>query len=633
MSRTKRQSQARPRPRIRIRRRRAAMTALAGLAVLALAGFGGQRVLAHRASSTTGGPASRCLPTQMNRSALLPGTTLTVSPLPDSYDASPYTQISFLGAAPSAIAGIGVSGSRTGSHDGRLIAYSQGDGASFVPSHPFAAGETVTVHGRVRRGRAVAHFAFRFTVSTPDPLPRPKSGPKSKGKAGDVRTFHSLPGVQAPSVWVTASSPAVAPGYVFTAPYSGPGQDGPMIFDGSGNLVWFHPLPLNTKATNLQVQSYEGRPVLTWWQGYIPPQGFGEGEEVVTDSSYRTLFHVHAGNGYTADLHDFHLMGQNTALLTVFNTIHCNLSSVGGPSGAALTDGVFQEVDLKTRLVRREWHSADHVSPSQSYSAASTATLEWPFDYFHINSIERRQGDGFLISSRNTSALYLLDPSTEQVTLQVGGKHPSVKMGSGTSTAYQHDAQELPNGEIAIFDNGGVPMVHSQSRGILVALDPKAKTTRLVAQYEHPTPLKAGSQGNIQALENGDFFVGWGPEPFVSEFAASGALVFDARMPHGTQSYRGYRFPWTATPAEAPAVAASVSKGVVTAYASWNGATIPFGWRVIGGPDVKRMTPLTIAAKQGFETAIAVPGKPAYVAVQALDAAGNVLSTSHPVKG
>ena len=54
--------------------------------------------------------------------------------------------------------GISVVGSRTGAHAGRLEAYSQGDGASFVPARPFAEGERVTVraqrtHGTRRYGR------------------------------------------------------------------------------------------------------------------------------------------------------------------------------------------------------------------------------------------------------------------------------------------------------------------------------------------------------------------------------------------------------------------------------------------------------------------------------------------------
>ena len=145
---------------------------------------------------------------------------------------------------------------------------------------------------------------------------------------------------------VTASSPQAAPGYIFASPYSGRGRAGPEIFNQTGELVWFDPLAGETEATNLQVQQLDGKPVLTWWQGYIPPQGFGEGEEIIDNSSYQQVGRVHAGNGYKADLHDFHITPQDTALLTVFNPIDCNLSAVGGPSGGAVTDSVFQEIDL-----------------------------------------------------------------------------------------------------------------------------------------------------------------------------------------------------------------------------------------------------------------------------------------------
>jgi hypothetical protein len=165
-----------------------------------------------------------------------------------------------------------------------------------------------------------------------------------------------------------------------------------MIFDDTGQLVWFDPLPSGTYATNLEVQRDEGQPVLTWWQGYIPPQGFGEGEEVIANSSYRQVAHVQAGNGYVADLHDFHIAANGTALMTVFNPIHCNLTGIRGPQDGAVSDSVFQEIDLRTRLVRREWHSLDHVGLSDSYSTPYGATTEWPFDYFHINSVDQEPG-------------------------------------------------------------------------------------------------------------------------------------------------------------------------------------------------------------------------------------------------
>ena len=114
-----------------------------------------------------------------------------------------------------------------------------------------------------------------------------------------------------------------------------------MIFDEAGNVVWFDPLAPNLAAANLQVEQYDGRPVLTWWQGYIPPQGFGQGEEVIDNSAYQpVLARVHDGQRLQkADLHDFHITPAATRrCLTVFNPIDCNLSWMGGRAGGGSGD-------------------------------------------------------------------------------------------------------------------------------------------------------------------------------------------------------------------------------------------------------------------------------------------------------
>jgi Arylsulfotransferase (ASST) len=594
--------------------------------------MGSKRIIAEEAAFR-GPPAGDCVPSALNRTDVLPGTSLEVSPLPDSLDSSPHTQISLLGVPSKQLAQVSVSGSLTGGHSGRLEAYSQGDGASFVPSRPFQPGETVTVHGKLLLGKRSQSFAFHFTVSVPDPIPRLPPGKEPVGTASEVQRFHSAPSLEPPAIQVVTNTPQASPGDIFATPYSGPGGDGPMIFTSTGQLVWFDPLPRGTYATNLQVQQYEGKPVLTWWQGYIPPQGFGMGEEVIANSAYQQIAHIHAGNGFTADLHDFHIEPNDTALLTVFNPIHCNLTSVNGPQDGAVTDSAFQEIDLRTGLVRHEWHSLDHVGLSDSYSSPVGSTTEWPFDYFHINSIDPQPDGEDLLSARNTWTLYELNATTGQVIARAGGKRSTIKMGSGTLTAYQHDATALPNGLVSVFDNGGVPTVHPQSRGILVALNQQTGTETLVAEYEHPAALKAGSQGDIQTLANGNLFLGWGAEPWFSEFSSSGQVVFDARMPNADQSYRAYRFEWDGNPTGAPAIAASTSKaGPVTVYASWNGATQVATWRVLGGPSTHQLAAVAEAANGGFETAITTPAAEPYVLVQALSASGAVLGTSPAIK-
>ncbi|HET9470410.1 MAG TPA: arylsulfotransferase family protein, partial [Usitatibacter sp.] len=329
---------------------------------------------------------------------MLPGTSLSVNPLPGTFAASPRTQISLLGVPGGDLRAVRVNGSLTGRHPGQLRGYSQGDGASFIPRAAFRSGELVTVRGNIRRGSRVKPFAFSFTVANQDPVPyvAQRTPPR---RAGEVVHFHSRHDLVPPAIVVTArtaiaSSSARAhaaarsdAGLIFATPYTGPGQAGPLIFDEAGNVVWFAPLPRGISAENLQVEQLDGQPVLTYWRGRIPPQGFGQGEEVILSGAYRQVGRVHAGNGYAVDLHDFHLGPRDTAVFTVFNPIHCDLSPVGGPRGSGVTDGAFQEVDLRTGLVRREWHSIDHVALGDSYQTPVTASSSWPFDYFHINSV------------------------------------------------------------------------------------------------------------------------------------------------------------------------------------------------------------------------------------------------------
>jgi hypothetical protein len=602
--------------------------ALAAAFALAVQGCGGGHNAGSGAPQARGPRAPQCVPDQLNRSAVLPGVQLSASPLPGSRDASPATQISLLGASRRRLADVTAVGSLSGRHDGVLRGYSQHDGASFLPAAPFRAGESVTVSGDLLRGGAPVPFSYQFTVSTPDAIPHTPPGKPATGKPGEVGSYRTRPDLHPPRLTVTTRSPNVAPGYLLVTPYAGPGQGGPAIFDNSGNLVWFHPMPRGTQATNFQVQRYRGHKVLTWWQGYIPPQGFGEGEDVIADHSYRQIAVVHAGNGYTSDLHDFQLGPNGTAFPTVFNPVRCDLHAAHGPANAAVTDGVYQEIDVKTGLVRREWHSLDHVALTASHPKPTGASLLWPYDYFHINSIDVDPGGQLLISSRSTWGVYDVDATTGQVRRQLGGKHSDVKLGPGTTVAYQHDARELPGGLISIFDNGADPIVHPQSRGVVVKLNPRNSTVNLVRQYVHPRPLSAGSQGNFQELPNGDAFVGWGPQPYFSEFSPGGQLLFDARLPAPDSSYRGYRFQWSGTPATRPVIAAARAGTAVSVFASWNGATRVVRWRVLAGPSPLRLRRLATAPRTGFESAIAVQTSAPWVAVQALDSSGRVLGSS-----
>ena len=283
----------------------ALLVVLSSTATLAIAS---RRIAAEQAAYSAPS-AGRCTPVTPNGSAVLPGTSLAVSPLPDSYSASPSTQISLLGAPPSALHDIRVSGSVTGSHAGRLHAYSQGDGGSFVLARPFLAGETVIVRGRVDIHSRSQRFAYRFVIAHEDTQLEgsPAASPSSGRDQNEMQHFHSSPELQAPVLVVTAHSPQTAPGDMFAAPYAGPGPERPddlrrirqprVVRPAAGEHRRHQP-------AGAAVRRQAGADLVA---GAIPPEGFGQGEEIIDNTSYQQMARVRAGNGYRADLHEFRI--------------------------------------------------------------------------------------------------------------------------------------------------------------------------------------------------------------------------------------------------------------------------------------------------------------------------------------
>src|SRR5579875_875727 len=109
--------------------------------------------------------------------------TVAVFPSPGDRVATPTTQITIRGVPTSAFGTITVTGSRSGAHTGTIRADSDGQGGSFIPTTPFAVGETVTV----ATGLDVAGASggtWHFTVATPGSVSRRTLRPE----AGDNGT-------------------------------------------------------------------------------------------------------------------------------------------------------------------------------------------------------------------------------------------------------------------------------------------------------------------------------------------------------------------------------------------------------------------------------------------------------------
>jgi hypothetical protein len=560
------------------------------------------------------------------------GNPVAVSPLPGTGDASPASQISFLGPRGTRIAGVSVVGSRSGLHRGVLRAYSTGTGESFLPSRPFLAGEQVTAHARVRIGAAAQTARTSFTIGYPATVSQ-REFPIEPGDPSAVQHYRSEPGLTPSTVRITTPAKVGAtPGYLFLAPYQGSGAPGPMIADQSGNLVWSHPLGAGQQATNFQVQRYEGRPVLTWWQGRIIEAGFGEGEDVLFDSSYRPVAQIRAGNGYQADLHEVRLTPEGTAWIDAFAPIHMNLSAVHGVTAGVITDSVVQEIDVKTGLVMWEWHALGHIPVSESNNPPSRSSYPW--DYAHVNSVDPTLTGSVLLSARNTWTLYNVDVRSGAIRWRLGGKRSSFRLGRGARFYWQHDAEFQPGARISVFDNGSDPPEERESRGLLLQVDPAHRTVSLIKQFVNPTKtLLSESQGNAFALPGGNWLLGYGRLPNVTELDAAGRVLLDATLGKNVQNFDAFLSPWSGQPTTAPALAlVPAGGGTLAVAASWNGATEVASWRVLAGASRTALMPVAASPKAGFETTIVAHTRGPFLAVQALERSGAVLGTSTTVK-
>ena len=236
----------------------------------------------------------------------------------------------------------------------------------------------------------IGGYAWPHEAATAASVP---TGPATPDDARGVLHFVGRPDLTQPALTIahydrTSSASASDPPYFILAPAgyprTGPGVPGLMILDRKGDIVWYapntgYPASKGEGRMDLKVQSYQGKPVLTWWEGQVIV-GYGEGKAVIADSSYRTIATINAGHGLQVDLHEFVITPQDTALITAFRPMAADLSALGGPKQGMALSGTVQEIDIASGQVLFQWDSLDHVPVTDTYVPFAGGTKASPFD-------------------------------------------------------------------------------------------------------------------------------------------------------------------------------------------------------------------------------------------------------------
>ncbi|RMZ87376.1 hypothetical protein DV736_g5386, partial [Chaetothyriales sp. CBS 134916] len=405
-------------------------------------------------------------------------------------------------------------------------------------------------------------------------------------------------------------------GYVFLSPKGPSVKDaGPMILDAEGNLIWMSDQYLT--AINLNVQTYKGKQYLTFWTG-MQAGTAGAGEYKMLDESYqvvRTLRPV--GDNLHGDLHEFKITDEGTALITIYNKTRMDMRDLGRSERAWVLDSIFQEIDIETNKLIFQWRASDHYNTSESMESNPIAGYisPWPFDYFHINSVDKDSKGNYLISSRHMHTLTYIDGQTGSIIWILGGKRnmfEDVSEELAIDFSWQHDARWVSrrDGIISLFDNRQAGVFHTSgpfSRGLMLQIDETNRTAKVLQHYESLQHALSPSQGSMQVLpETGNLFIGWGHSAAFSEFSADGTLLCESHFGASwlnwwgrVVSYRAFKSrQWIGNPLTNPDVILDSGRLSV----SWNGATRVRGWQLEGqvSEDTKFQA-LEVLVKEEFE--------------------------------
>ncbi|KAK4031462.1 ASST-domain-containing protein [Parachaetomium inaequale] len=468
----------------------------------------------------------------------------------------------------------------------------------------------------------------------------------------------------------------VEKGYLFVAPFAGfpdtpteqhgPRQAGPYIFRDDGDLIWSGYGIYSIWATNFQAARWKGKDVLFSFEGdHNAGYGHGHGHITIMDQHYETIRELRAGNHKLVDKHEFHVINEETGLIQIYQPVPRDLTAWGGsPEQQWIVDAIIQELDIATGRLLFEWHSLDHVAPSEAVlplnpgqaGAGYNSSDAW--DYFHINSVDKDRAGNYLISARDACAVHKINGTSGEIIWRLNGKASDFAMGPGSKFCFQHHARWLKQEDdgddsvevISLYDNsahgtehGGGREVHTadESSGKVLRLDTRAWTAELVQGYYPPKGYKllSKSQGSTQVLPGGNVLVNWGSEGAVTEYTAEGEVVFHAGMDSGelaagVENYRAFRFNWTGLPSEEPAVVALEGGEGTTVYVSWNGDTETAVWRFFEVVDeLGSRSFLGEAERKSFETKLELPEgkKVGRVAAEAVDKRGRVLRVTREV--
>lgn len=352
-----------------------------------------------------------------------------------------------------------------------------------------------------------------------------------------------------PADFPTYSSRVLGPrqvGFILTTP-----SDYVAMFDNDGVPVWWYHVG-NGSPIDADLDP-DGD--LSWavnGPGGFPFFGVPGAVHVEVRDLEGNLLNTLGTSGSPTDFHEAWPLANGDFLIdTYVPEFGVAVSIPGEPATVNVLDGGFQEVE-PDGTVGYSWLSAGHINPADS---TDNQSLSWPYpgtsdrlwDWNHINAVMPYE-DGYLVSFRDTDAVYYIDGSTGDVVWKLGGTYdpgesltvendPDAPM----DLSSQHDVRVWPDGTISVFDNG--TRYKRAPRMARFSIDAAAGTATLVQSIAFGSATFSPFIGSARAIEpnsmsTSDWLIDWGGTRYVTEQTPAGTPVLVIDMLPNPWLYR-----------------------------------------------------------------------------------------------
>ena len=206
-------------------------------------------------------------------------------------------------------------------------------------------------------------------------------------------------------------------------------------------------------------------------------------------------------------------------------------------NGKILSDYIYEK-DRDGNTVWK-WISHEHLDPEIDAICPSETR-----SHFHFNSLWLCRDGGILVSPRHLNEVFKIEYPSGKVIARYGrGK-----------IFHQHDARELDNGNILVFDNGSHRHSYEPNYSRAVEMDPN--TDEVVWEYkaEQPSDFYSSICSGAERLPNGNTVICESTTGRFFEVTYEGELVWEYVSPfmsvkqeqvrqYGNTVFRAHRYP------------------------------------------------------------------------------------------